>query len=854
MDSFFTRMERSTPAAPKKPASGVVSLELLHKQECRACPLDKIAAAHPKMAPTGASSPTVYVLGEAPGAEEDELGAQFIGKSGKLLRGVFTIEQLANTRFNNCIRTRPPNNRTPNEIEIECCRPSIVRDIEVSKPKAIFGFGNVPLNWVTGFSNIVGWRGRVMPVKIGTHVCWFFPMLHPAYVLRAEHAQDSDDSLGPAWREVFERDIKQAWKKLETLGDPFVESDDPAVLDEGVTVFEGKPHEVDTVVRLLDSWQGIGTTDIETNALRPYSGTKILCAAISNFERTLAFPLDDTRAQWGSEGRRRVWEAYHRWLVRKDEKAAHNAKFEFEHLSFRLGPAVLWSAKWHDTMVQAYVLDDRAAAQSLAAVTFINFGLRLKDASGVVIDDRVDGLTKANLELEPLRKVLLYCARDAKYTHADLLVQTERINSLGLSKVYEMQLERLPALVAAQIDGMPVSQATVISMKEDYTARSRKLEEDIQNRPEIEDFRRNFGTFNPTSPDSLVLMFRDVLKRKEGAGRDGKYSTDEKALSKMTDVPLAQMIVDLRRLEKVISTYITPLDIRNKKSTVVHPDGLLHTIFNSTFTTTGRLSSEDPNMQNFPKRKNAEVRRMIQPPPGHSIVAADYGQIEARVIGMASKCHVLCKALWTGYDIHMAWAEKIASVDPGALKVWGSMKNLRSEVKNKFVFPAFYGSEWQPIARNLKLRDRDAQMLFGEFWEEFVDVRTWQRSVLDYYTEHGEVVCLTGRPRRGPLNDNMKINSPIQGTASDIVVDAMTRLSRKAYETDEPSIRPRLNIHDDLTFIVPDEKLESSVETIVREMVAVKFDFVNVPIAIEVSVGKNWYEMHEIGKFESHKL
>ena len=176
--------------APPPGKTGSLPIELLHRSECKACPLNnQYGLAHPHMEPTGSKRPVVYMLGEAPGADEDKSGEQFVGKAGKTLRSRIPEEWEDHLRWNNCVRTRPRSgdaNRPPTPVEIECCRPSVVRDIEASKPRAIFGFGNVPLEWSTGQAGITKWRGRRFPLKVGKHTCWYYPMFHPSYVNRKQ--------------------------------------------------------------------------------------------------------------------------------------------------------------------------------------------------------------------------------------------------------------------------------------------------------------------------------------------------------------------------------------------------------------------------------------------------------------------------------------------------------------------------------------------------------------------------------------------------------------------------------------------------------------------------------------------
>lgn len=849
---LFTRLEQSS-APPKTSARvGNISLTLLHSQECKACPLNRADVVSPKMKPTGDSDPLIYVLGEAPGKDEDQRARQFVGNSGRLLREYLGDE--LSIRFNNVIRTRPPGNRTPQPVEIECCRPSIIRDIEASKPKAIFGFGNIPLQWVTGLSGISHWRGRKMPVQIGKHKCWFFPMLHPAFVLRAENER-GEDKLGREWRGAFVRDLRRA-KALVSKGlpDPIVHS--PEMAMEGVESITGGDGAVKRILDFIGQCKAHGRfgVDLETSTLRPFSkGARILSIALSIGQSTIAFPLHHPSATWSSEELKTIESAIRGLFHAELEKDAHNAKFEMEWMGKFYGDTILRSGQWVCTQSGAYVLDERAGSgvQSLNGQCIIEFGLPIKNLSEVQLD---------RLEEEPLYKLLPYNGLDAKYAYLLASVQKRKIKAEKLEEPFTLQQDRLPTVTSAQIDGMPVDQERVEDIDKRLAADERRITEEINRLPDVQSFNKTRGRFIPSSPKSVAVMLREHLKRREGEQEDGGYSTDAAALQAMTGCKVAEKVLALRKVSKLRSTYAQPLLI-GSEDCVVYPDGLLHTNFNTTFTDTGRLSSDGPNMQNFPKRTNAEMREMIRCSEDELIVAADYGQIEARVIAMASKDERLVKALWENYDIHMDWAERVAKIDNSVLKRYeapdlkGRMKKLRADIKNQLVFPAFYGAHFSSIARGIRVDERKIERLFDDFWDEFRGVKKWQDVLIEFYEEHGYVECLTKRRRHGPMTRNMAINSPIQGTASDMVVGAMDRLSVIAHANPaQRYLQARLNIHDDLTFVIPKKRVDDGVCSIVEQMVAVKYNWVNVPIMVEVSVGSDWFRLKEIGKFESNKL
>ena len=829
--------------------------ELLHKLECKACPLNTMVGG--KMAPTGAKQPLVYILGEAPGADEVDAQEQFVGQSGQLLRSRIPEEMEGKLRWNNVVRTRPPRNKTPERTEIECCRPSVVRDIEATKPKAIFGFGNVPLNWISGFSVITGWRGRRMPVKVGNHVCWYYPMLHPSYLLRQRRG---NSEIGSEDERMFVKDLEVAFAEVTDLPEPTFHSPEDARAGVEVLVKFGKEGKrlLERVLGEANQEKALGV-DYETTCLRPYSkGAKILSAGISWGDRSFAFPIDHPSAEWTEDERDWVLDTWFAFLREtKAIKVVHNLAFDLEWSGVHGGREQVRAGRWEDTSAQAAILDERRGKSkpgcfSLAFLVQQYFGFNLKKLSNV---------DRSNLSNTDLKRTLEYNAMDAKYHLLLWQEQRREIKAQGLEYPYELALRRVPTVVLSQMKGVPVNQAEVKKLDAKYAARITKLEQDITELAVVKAFRKQEGRdFSPFSNPDVLGIFNKMLHCRECVVVD-KYtkkerlSTDESVLSKIKGKgePLAKALLALRKANKAKSTYIDPL---KTGSEIIYPDGLIHAQFNTIFAETGRLSCNDPNLQNFPKRgaEAKEVRKPIQAPKGHVILAVDYGQIEARVIAMFTKDKAFCKSLWERYDVHMEWAERIARAYPERIKGKQNltdkkiMKDFRTDVKNQWTFPLFFGASPMSAAGYLKIPENVVRPLYREFWKQFAGVKDWQETQIDFYNKYGYVECLTGRRRRGPLSVNKVLNSPIQGTAAEIVMDAMCRLS----ELNDWELQPEINIHDDLTWVrVPEKKVEQIAEKIITVMLDVPFDWVNVPITVEASVGDNWMEMDEFGAFSS---
>jgi DNA polymerase-1 len=574
----------------------------------------------------------------------------------------------------------------------------------------------------------------------------------------------------------------------------------------------------------------------------------LLSLALAGRSQAVAFALDHPQARWTKTEREKI-DRLLQVVFEGTVLVAHNLAFDLEWVAQRVGQKYARSAEYHCTMQQAYVLDERPNSHSLDFCSMLNFGLPLKAQSNV---------DHNNLQSEELGHLLRYNGGDAVVCRKLFISQRRQLQSLDLSGAYEEHRRRIPTVVLSQILGFPLDQARVEAFDAEYQKKITEALDGIDADPAVAEYKKRFGQFLATSPQNVVLLFRDVLKRGEGrAAKSKKYSVDKKVLEQI-DLPIARHVLSLRALSKNHGTYIQPLLKKHERS-VVWPDGLLHTQFNTTFTATGRLSSNDPNMQNYPKRNpvSKKIRQAFVAPPGHMIVAVDFGQLEARVIGLMSGDPVLCDALFTDYDIHMVWAEKIVKAWPETCRArhkdltGKGLKAFRSDVKNQMVFPCFYGSVCSSCARSLEMPREVLQPIYDEFWREFFGVLRWQRRLKQFYAEHGYVECMTGRRRHGPMSSNMVINSPVQGTASDIVVDSMNRLSEYAQETEMWWFQPRLNIHDDLTFIVPEKDLDQTLETIINMMLACPYDWITVPMQVEVEIGRDWYHMEDVGKFKS---
>ena len=223
------------------------------------------------------------------------------------------------------------------------------------------------------------------------------------------------------------------------------------------------------------------------------------------------------------------------------------------------------------------------------------------------------------------------------------------------------------------------------------------------------------------------------------------------------------------------------------------------------------------------------------------------------MIEMAAKDQCYGAYLWDRHDIHGEWAERIAHACPARIggrkfiKDKDTMKEFRTDIKNQWTFPLFFGANLWSVSEYLTIPVSTLEPLVEQFWDEYRGVREWQARLKQFYRENGYVECLTGRRRRAPIQPTELINSPIQGTASDITVDAWTRLSGAVMETGLLQFQARLEIHDELVFAVPKKTFDRDVQLIADYLLECKhFPFINVPLCIEVSRGPNWHEQESV--------
>jgi uracil-DNA glycosylase family 4 len=865
MGLFYAELKREAKAKPSRPPSarpGVhIPITLMNLAGCSACPRDASAKrlTTPKMLPEGPKSAQLYLLAQEPTESEDAFGKGWTCDAAKAVLSKLPRDLAKGARTGYVVQCAVPggSDGRPGVQEVECCRGRVESDIERAAPELIVGVGDAPLRWATGLTNAAAdLRGALVPVRIGKHACWYMPVAYPAWASRKPGRRKSEHEL------ALEHDLAAAAARMLSDGMPPPEVLRPPY-DAGIEYITGRePGDLQRLEEGLlwcRSQPAVGL-DIETNGFHPHQldDPHVWTAAMGTFERTLAFSLDHPDG-WGTETRRRkVWELFGQAVLLTGRKRCHHVGFEQEWMAYFLGNQILRMTEWDDTMAMSHTFDERRGTHSLDVQCRLEFGFFLKDQS------RVDVTTPDWIERFSISDVLRYNGMDTKWAYRLADVYLDRIaDDQRATNVYERKVRTAPTLVLMSDRGLPMDFACAESQLHSLNDRCGALEKRIAGTPEVRQYARRFGTFSPTNPDHVLQLMRDVCDRPEvqRTDREGneKWTSNEEVLGLMpaSEVPSASLILEHRALTRCKTTYVLP--VVQRKS--IGPDGRLHGTYSSMTAISGRLSSE---LHNWPKRQHREVRQIVTAEPGGWFVAADQGQIEFRVAGMLSEDRNVVKYSWTGYDVHKYWAERMVQ-EYGPIKDWvvsefkvdwdeKGIKTLRQEAKNGWVFPQIFGSTTDSCAARLHLPEDVAAALGAEFWDEFAGVKAWQERLIRAYEKNLYVETAGGIRRRGPHTRNELINHPIQGTAAELVIESMNAISERALEDDDIELQPVFNGHDDLSFLISDETLEQKIAIITHEMCKPRFDYVIVPLIVEVSVGPNWYELEEIGKYSSADL
>ncbi len=510
-------------------------------------------------------------------------------------------------------------------------------------------------------------------------------------------------------------------------------------------------------------------------------------------------------------------------------KTAHNGKYDVLVLR-RAGVAL--AGLDFDSMLASYLLDPGRRSYGLDALAIEFLQLPMTGY------DELAGKGKNQL---PFDEVPIAAARDYSCADADLALRLRGVLEPKLAEVEatgllrDIELPLIEVLAEMEWHGITIDVPWFHSLKSRFKKEREQVERQI--------YETAGGEFNIASNKQLAeVMFGKLglpVKKKASTGP----STDASVLQELADEGhvLPSLLMEYRELAKLENTYLDTLPA------LVNPrDGRLHTSYNQTVASTGRLSSSDPNLQNIPIRRQLgkDIRRGFVPQAGWTMLAADYSQVELRLLAHLSHDPAFVEAFRAGGDIHRQTASIIFGVDIG--QVTPEMRNRAKTIN----FATIYGQGAHSLSRQIKVDHAEAKAFIDTYFERFAGVRAFLDATVEQARERGYVETIFKRRRYIPelkdRNFNIRAfgertaqNSPIQGSAADLIKVAMIRIHHGLIAKKMRS-HMLLQVHDELVFECPDEELADLQALAVHEMTtAVKLD---VPIVVAVGSGPNWLE------------
>jgi DNA polymerase-1 len=451
------------------------------------------------------------------------------------------------------------------------------------------------------------------------------------------------------------------------------------------------------------------------------------------------------------------------------------------------------------------------------------------------------GLKQGSMRDVPLEKIKEYAAEDADITLQLKNVLEDKLKNDDLESLfYNLECPLVPVLANMEFEGIRVDAGFLAEYSKVLTEKIIALEEQI--------IAAAGAPFNISSPRQVGEILFDKMKipYKGKKLKSGQYSTDEDIMSELAKShPIAADILNHRGLSKLKSTYVDALPRMINPKT-----GRVHSNFNQALTATGRLSSNNPNLQNIPIKtpEGSEVRKAFIPRDEHHLLlSADYSQIELRLIAEISGDTGMIEAFQSGKDFHRATAAKVYEVDFD--EVTPEQRRNAKTVN----FSITYGAGASNLASQLGIPRAEAKELIDSYWKQFSGLRNYMDNIVQTARDRGYVCTLMGRRRylrdinsRNALarsnSERVAINSPIQGTAADMIKIAMINIQR---EIAKKKLRAKLvlQVHDELVFDVPADEMDI-VRPIVEAGMKNAIPSLKVPIEVGVGVGKNWLEAH----------
>lgn len=471
-----------------------------------------------------------------------------------------------------------------------------------------------------------------------------------------------------------------------------------------------------------------------------------------------------------------------------------------------------------DTMISAYLLNYETKDDIAYLANNMNFNIHIYDKKEVVSDEEAS-------KRAILKAKFIYTSKKELYN------KMKEEDTIYLFENIEMPLAKV--LAKMEIEGIRVDKNILKEMGEEIKIKLELITKDIYNYAGCE--------FNINSPKQLGEILFEKLNLPYGKkNKSGGYTTDADVLKKLVDYPIVNCILEYRALTKLYSTYIDGM------INCIREDGKIHTIYTQTLTRTGRLSSIEPNLQNIPMKSEYGrlIRKAFIPESNSVILSSDYSQIELRVFAHLSGVNDLINAFNEGIDIHTKTAMDIFKVPQE-----GVTKNMRRQAK-AVNFGILYGISSYGLAEDLGIPVKEAKEFINKYFDTYPGVRDYMDKEIETAKKNGYVKTIMNRKRVidelkstnymiRNMGERMALNTPVQGSASDILKKAMIEID-EIFEKENIKSKMLLQVHDELIFNVYDDEIDKVKEIVYNTMTNV-FDL-KVPLDVDIELGNNWYE------------
>ena len=515
------------------------------------------------------------------------------------------------------------------------------------------------------------------------------------------------------------------------------------------------------------------------------------------------------------------------------KKIGHNIKFDLKvlHTNFDID---LSDDNLQDTIVMVYDLDGMSHSNKLDDLALLFLNEKMIPYEEVC----KSGKNEITFNEVPLDQATAYSAEDADMTMRLYHVLSERLEKSEQKKVYE-DIDRplIRVLTQMETEGVLVDKNALQQLSFVFSEKITALEKEI--------WVLAGEQFNINSPVQLgeILFEKMALEGGKRNSKSKNWSTDSDVLEELADngVEIASKILEYRQYNKLKSTYTDALvKLINPKT------GKVHTTFSQTMTATGRLSSNNPNLQNIPIRTEDGrlIRSAFIAPEGHVLMSADYSQVELRLMAAVAGVKQLQADFLAGLDIHAATASQIFGVP-----VEGMDPMIRRQAK-AINFGIIYGISAFGLARQLGISRTDAKGYIDAYFEKYKEIKTYMDETIEFASTNGYVLTPFGRKcyisgmqnqaTRG-FASRAAINAPIQGGAADIIKMAMTKMQNEL-QTRQLKSKMLLQVHDELVFDVPEDETDT-MRALVKDVME-NVVHLSVPLIAEIGVGKNWKEAH----------